>query len=483
MIEKKPDINIKRQSLWERCTFDNILISIIFIGGGAMLILAVILFVNVLLMLRGESEDLYESVRNLILSMGGVGAAIGLWFADRRQKVFLKQVDEQSKQVHALSKQVQVQVEQVNVQSKQVQVLSEQVKVQADQSFNERLGRGVELLGKEDVSIRSAGVRVLVDLANSTTEAQKSLVANIIYDFFCDKASARHDENNKRLPPVEARRQDLQNALDFLIGLSLNERKKLLPNQINNDKLKLTHLDFSHLNFSSRILKNINFSASYLCEINFEKKAIIENVNFFLARIEFLMLEAAEIRNSNFLSVKITNSWFISCAFEKSNFTNATIEQTSFLDVKIADSEFGRVQFIGGRFAGKVNLSSKDNLPKFICTEFWHTEFDSPDEINSDDIFELCYYHKDVQITFNLNKNRGYISTLGMNVFVESDKPWSGQPVEARIALEIAEWKLEQTRETSTDIDKQKKDIAALANELKAAEAQLQRRRDKFNNP
>ena len=109
-------------------------------------------------------KDLYETVRNLIWSIGGVGAAIGLWFANQRQKTF-----------------------------------SAQVQGEVDQSFNERLGRGVELLANEDVVMRSAGVSALVDLANNATDVQKPIVVNIIYDFFHSNASIKYDKNGEPL--------------------------------------------------------------------------------------------------------------------------------------------------------------------------------------------------------------------------------------------------------------------------------------------
>ena len=446
MTEENP--NTKRQWLWEQCTPENLLIFLIFVGGVIMLILAGILLHEALSMWWDGSElkNSYDLLRVLILSIGGVGAAIALWFSRERLDTFLAQLQ-----------------------------------VQIDQDFNDRLGRGVKLLADENVVIRSAGVRALVDLADNANDEQKPLVANIIYDFFHEKIRIRRGNNDKRLE--EEVGQDMQNALDFLINLSLDERDKLLPQRLTGGRLDFHNLDFSYLDFINKNLKKIDFSGSRFCEITLERGAIIEDVKFSDAKIASATFTEIEIRDSAFVNGEIMGITFSQLTIKNSNFSSAKIEQTSFFDVKIVGSEFNDAQFIGGRFAGNVTLSSRDNLPKFICTEFFYTGFDSPDEINSDDIFELCYYHKDVQITFNLNKNRGYISTLGMKVFVESDKPWSGQPVEARIALEIAEWKFEQTKETSTNIDEQKADIAALANELKAAEAQLQRRRDKFNNP
>ena len=46
---------------------------------------------------------------------------------------------------------------------------------------------------KKMSSLRSAGVSILVDLANSASEAQKPIVASIIYDFFRNRLAMRSD--------------------------------------------------------------------------------------------------------------------------------------------------------------------------------------------------------------------------------------------------------------------------------------------------
>ena len=455
MTEENP--NTKKQSLRERCNFDNILISIIFFGGGAMLVLAVILFVNVLLILGGKSGDLYESVRNLILSMGGVGAAIGLWFADRRQK--------------ALSKQVQG-------QSEQVQVLSRQVHVQMDQDFNDRLGRGVELLADENVVMRSAGVRVLVDLASNANEEQKSLVANIIYDFSINKARIQYDDNNQPLSLNEKEsRQDVQNALDFLISLSLDEQEKLLPNRLMEYKLNLRDLDFSYLNFIDKKLENIDLS-----------QTIIKNVNFSHATIEGVNFSRAIIKNSIFSDTTIANTRFgmeydrysLTRTFEnlppkaiifKCDFNDAYINDTTFCNVKIESSNFFDIDLFGsggfydvefweGGFSYKniIGISSDSDLPYFIGTDLGDSEFQFANALEPDKFFELCYAPTNEQqddITNFIDESRIYRAIdFPTKVFVISDKsgepwnkPWSGQPVREWVAVECAKKKLKQVED------------------------------------
>ena len=478
MTEENP--NTKRQSFRERCTFDNILIVLIVVGGVIMLVLVVRLLLAVLPILWGGSalKKSYDLLQALIWSIGGLGGAIGLWFSTQRQKTFEKQVQSQIDQVQMQSKQVQVQAEQVQLQSEQVQR-------EADKNFDDRLGRGVELLANENMVMRTEGIRGLVDLVNDANEAQKPILANIIYDFFCDKASIQRNDKHEHLHIAkEERRQDLQNALDFLINLSLDEQKVLLPNPDFGDNLDLSNLDFSHLEFTTETLKNIHFRASYILGTSFKKNVIIENVYFTQIEIEKAFVLGAKIRNSGFREGQIIDSNFYHCTIEESTFINPSFEKTELEDVDIARNELDLVKFVGGKFIkGRIRASSTSGLPHFICTDLSGTSFYFDDDIDLNKYFELCYYNKDQRPSPKMNASREYEFVCKMNVFVESDEPWSGQPVKARIALEIAEWKLEQARETGIDIDARKKDVEAFANELKAAEAEFKRRQAQANNP
>lgn len=52
-----------------------------------------------------------------------------------------------------------------------------------EQLFNERLGRGVELLAHEKMTMRVAGVRVLDDLTKSSSREQITLIVQLMHDF------------------------------------------------------------------------------------------------------------------------------------------------------------------------------------------------------------------------------------------------------------------------------------------------------------
>lgn len=430
------------QGLWQWRTLNNIFISILLAGLGGMLILVVDAF----LIWRDNlnPENSHESVRNLIYAVGGVGAAIGLLIATQRQKTF-----------------------------------SDQVQVQIDQSFNEKLGRGVELLAKDDVVMRSSGVRVLVDLANNATSAQKPIVANIIYDFFHEKAKIKYDKNGKRrsIPKTESR-QDLQNALDFLISTSIDEIRSIYQNWLYMDRLNLRHLDFSRLSFADKALKHADFSECYI------SSAIFENAN-----IQNIIMDKCEINDSQFCSAKIIYSYFLDANIENSDFSFAKIEKTNFSNVGIVNVDFLGANFHSGYFStkSKIKILKESDLPHFTFTSINLTEFDFDSKFKSKNFFELCYYSvEDWAYAKNvpMDSNRGYEFDPKKRalIFVKSEKPWSGQLVQQWMDVEIAQWKLEQIK-SLFDWKRNEEDITKAKAELEYAMSNLREYQKIYNLP
>ena len=404
-----------------------------------------------------ETISAGDLLRSFILLLGVLGGAYGLYLSAKRQKTF-----------------------------------SEQVQVQVNQGFNERLGRGAKLLADEkNVVMRCAGIRILEDLLHNATDVQKPIVANIIYDFVHDKATIMRLNDVKHFE--ERTGQDVQNAFNFLINLSLYERGECLPNQLLNGQLKLDYLDLTNLSFNIKKLKNIDFSSSHIGRVAFDWKVMIGNVDFVSAKIEGAVFFSAEIRKSNFAKAEIIDSHFANCTIEESTFTDTMNEETDLDNDVTKQIRCDSVKFVGGNFRkGIIKVSSTSGVPYFIGVDLSGTRFnfddDFDDSIDINKYFKLCYYKKGQQSSPKMDASREYELVGGMKVFVlpEKDsekKPWSGQPVEARIALEIAEWKLEQARETGIGIDARKKDVEAFANELKAAEAEFKRRQTQANNP
>ena len=482
MTEENP--NTKRQSLWERCTFENFLIVLIVVGGVVMLVLVVRLLLAVLPILWGGSalKKSYDLLQALIWSIGGLGGAIGLWFSTQRQKTFEKQVQSQIDQVQMQSKQVQVQAEQVELQAEQVQR-------EVDKNFDDRLGRNVELLANENITMRNIGIRGLVDLANNANEKQKSVLADIIYNFFCDKVAIKDDSDYSKSYSVEDR-QDLQNALDFLVGLPSREREKLLEKRIINGRLDLRKLNFIHLHFTNKLLENVDFSQSYFYESEFSSDKIM-NASFYDAKfkssifgMDHLHYRLQEIFEETSDDIPPKNT-IHDCNFgyaemKNTTFRNMNIESTSFHYVQCVGGGFHDVEFWGGDFCFKnpeqpMGISSYEDLPHFIGTDLGDSKFQFANVLDSSKFFEFCYASVGEHdgITPFIDESRAYeIVDLTRKFFIESDKPWSEQPVDEWVAVECAQYKLKQAKE---------EDIASLQRELNQTKKSLRKAQEKLN--
>ena len=439
-----------------------------------------------------EKISVGELLRIFILGGGVIGGLVGLRIAIKRQEKFSEQVEEQSKQVDA--------------HVEQVQVLSEQVKVQADQSFNERLGRGVELLAKDNVVMRCAGLQVLEDLAVNADNRQKPIVLKIIDNFFRDNAKINIEDGNEPRPRTkEKTTQDLQDALDILISLSINDREKLLPKRLVDGQLDFRNLDFrkldfSHLDFSDKTLERLDFLEAVMEGTSFVG-AIIKNVNFLRPKKNRdVDLSHAKIINSHLGSGDIVSPSFVSTTIENSTFFSTSIEDADFSDVEIINTKFGSVEFIGGQFSSKkkMKVSSHDafdpfdDLPRFFCTEFRNTKFDFADKTNLSYFFKSCYCREDQHLSF-LNEGKKYELTMDRGYVFVDGSSWSGESVPKRVAEEIARRKLRNaerllSRDLSTgsveNIKESEYKVEELKKELRAAEIDLENDTNKHNpNP
>ena len=415
---------------------NRILTVLIYIGFAIMGIIVVALIIEIILLFlpedyqnitlikRFRAVTADDTLRNLIFAVGGVGGAIGLIFAKDRQEKFSDQVDTQI----------------------------EQVKIQSDQSFNDKLGRGVELLANEKVSMRQAGLRVLDDLIKNTKDShQKHIIANIIHDFVRDKARIRYEKDqdeNESIEKVEKTedRQDIALAVEILMQIHL-DNQITLP-FINNGKLNLTNLDFSDINFSNMTFKNVDFSDSHFVNTSY-RESRSEQVSFYHAKLDQV----------NFASAKMKHTGFFNSVISDADFSRATIEVGYFGVTEIKHSKFESTQMVGcGCMMATVSIG--DTSPDLIgCRSGNSDRFDYseyPSNINKID-FSKCYFPIDKPPLIYVNqklldetdenivdKTRGYVSEYDTDVFVESDKKWSRQPVYEWIDVEIAEWRIER---------------------------------------
>ena len=194
---------------------------------------------------------------------------------------------------------------------------------------------------------------------------------------------------------------------------------------------------------------------------------------FLILQLKTLYFFGAEISNSDFNRGEIIDCHFENCDIEESTFIDKTLEG---MDIDDAVS----VKFVGGEFVeGKIEISSTSGVPYFICTDLTGTNFnfgdDLDDGIDINKYFKSCYYKKGQRPLAELDASREYESVCEMDVFVESDKPWSEQPVDEWVDWEIAKLKLKRAEEAGEDTAEQKSVLAKAEKALQKAQERLRK--------
>jgi hypothetical protein len=219
MAENKTDIKSGRvKRLWEwvgkHWKRDKFLVSAI--------IAVPLLGIGLLLIYIFTAAELIEAVRVWIFSVGLIGGGYGLVLAAKRTEKFATQVENSQAQL-----------------------------------FNDRLGRGVELLSNDEMIIRSAGIRILEDLGGNSSLQETTLIINMLKDFLNDKGKLGEvkekqskDYENYRHAPISMKktsreeRIDLENCLNTILKLAERLGK-------NSYHLALKNLDLRKLQIQS----------------------------------------------------------------------------------------------------------------------------------------------------------------------------------------------------------------------------------------
>lgn len=189
MAENKDDIKsgiVKR--LWEwigkHWKRDKFLVSAI--------IAVPLLGIGLLLIYIFTAAELIEAVSVWIFSVGLIGGGYGLVLAAIRTEKFATQVENSQAQL-----------------------------------FNDRLGRGVELLSNEELTLRSAGVRILEDLGGNSSPQQINLIINILNDFLNSKGKlgeVRKEQDGDfkicRYAPISMKKTSREERIDLENGLN-----------------------------------------------------------------------------------------------------------------------------------------------------------------------------------------------------------------------------------------------------------------------
>jgi uncharacterized protein YjbI with pentapeptide repeats len=422
-----------------------------------------------------------ETIRNAILIIGGLMAFYGLVQATKRQESFAEQVDTQIKQAETAETQL----------------------------FNDRLGRGVELLANPDKMYCKAGIRVLEDLANSVDVIEhKKIIANLLHDFIKDRAAKIYqDDKNGKMAPVpvsrDVDRSDVQLALDVYLGL-------MCLFDETEQRQSFTNLDLSYLNFSSfklpdnpkdklKKIHSIDFSDSILNKCNFK------NLN--IVNCSFLMTGALDL---DFYQ-ELGTLYFEDCIFSKHTIKFDgllglyRLKNCDFYNVDL-NMSCSRCEFLGGRFYNFGWLSTIFNSPiignscsikgkqnkdiTFKGTDISNLKLQGGFSFLSTDHIASAVFCEGSDISsfedrtnISLNRDREYMNNGLGYYFITSDAEWSGRLVYKWVAIELARMELNEHEEKSNRFGTQniKDKRERLTNKLAQAEQDLEAKEKEYD--
>ena len=292
-----------------------------------------------------------------------------------------------------------------------------------DQLLNERLGRGTDLLAKDEMNMRRTGILVLEDLAKKSAAEDRKLIIQIIYDFIIANSQMKYAENEDGFyiegdkgDPVlqEAKpreeRFDIELAIKTVITLS--ESSDLRGDRIPFRKIDLRLLYFRRLETELRI----NFRESALNEVNFEL-AELNGAYFSRAELNKVNFRRAKLNRGRFFGAKLIRANFSRAELNEANFTIAELNRTRFIDAKLKGANFSRARLNGTRF--------KDA----DCSE---TNFKGVAEFTQDQVNQIIFEKGKEPILpegLEIPENRAYVwqgdkKDRMKRRFVKSDAAW-----------------------------------------------------------
>ena len=341
---------------WVKKTWPVGVVGVICLGVGAV--------VAIPLMRSIPWSDLFSSipfkseiVRNYILFFGGLGGLFGLAVASKRASTAEKQADTASSQL-----------------------------------FNERLGRGADLLSNKQMNIRRTGILVLEDLAKTAILEEKKLITRIIHDFIVANSQLKYSKNkagnyirneeNKRVLRIAKpgeKRLDIELAVRTVISLA--ESSNMTSEEISFNKIDLRLLDFSRLNtglniyFQESVLNGAIFFDAKLNRAEFFDSRLIEEIfeyedydgaNFVPAKLNRINFNHAELNGSIFFGSELNKARFFAAKLNEADFRNAVLNDAYFEAAELKEADF--------RYAVSKEVSFEYTLSR--KADFRYTELD-----------------------------------------------------------------------------------------------------------
>ncbi|XDZ65269.1 pentapeptide repeat-containing protein [Alphaproteobacteria bacterium LSUCC0684] len=219
-----------------------------------------------------------EILRGAILALGLIGGFYGLILATQRQNTFQKQTENAHEQL-----------------------------------FNERLGRGAQLLAqKKHITLRLSGLRLLEDLAETSSQDQRKLIARMLHDFICQKCQLRYEkegegesEDKGNLLPRRPRSKHMDTELAIKAVIKVAEKAEMSGEDIPFNRLDFRGLYFENITTSL----GLDFRSAKMESCRF-KNVNIPNTDFSYANLENATFEIANLTGSKFILTNLNGTQF-----------------------------------------------------------------------------------------------------------------------------------------------------------------------------
>ncbi len=238
------------------------------------------------------TTNIIEFMKTAVFTLGALGGAYGLVLAARRQNVLERQTQQGQ-----------------------------------DQLFNDRLGRGVELLGHKDMAVRVAGIKVLEDLA--LTSEKRNIIRSIFDSFIQTNAGREIDYEASLIFPNEVTM--IENRLDVFASVKAFIRIDQDINEFSHlNNLNLDNCDFTSLDYKKNIihafscnLKNTTFAGLNLSDADFQ-----------FCHLSYAKFSLTDLTNSKFTFTNLSYARFIYSNLDGCNFSDVDCTSALFINTK-----------------------------------------------------------------------------------------------------------------------------------------------------
>ncbi len=260
---------------------------------------------------------------------------------------------------------------------------------------DERFSKAVDMVASSSEAIRVGGLYSLEKLTQEDPETYYTTVIDIVTLFIRNRMSEMQDSitdyvnsfSEDEIPKQRRLPVDVHAALNVISRRDWIEKINPSFENIHQDTIDLSHLDFSCFILDSIIFNNTNISNSHFkfCSMN---NTVLNNIS----------ANNSVFSNINSYKIVITNSEIIDTQMNSSKFIFATIQNSDFYTTDFTSCNFDETEIKKCEFGG-----SYFNFSSFLDTEIENCSFHHS-ELNGVKFISTKLINTTIDISSNLKK-------------------------------------------------------------------------------